>query len=72
LTWSFGKVSTNSVQKTTLSINFPAPNGYYDTVNYNAAVAQNVKCSGKATGNVASGIFPFFLWWIDFYYLLPE
>jgi hypothetical protein len=71
LTWSFGKVS-GGVQKTTLSINFPAPNGCNDIVNYNAAIAQNVKCSGKATGNVASGIFPFFLWWIDFYSSLPE
>jgi hypothetical protein len=72
LTWSFGKVSTNSVQKTTLSVNFTAPNGFSDTVNNNAAIAQNVKCSGKATGNVASGVFPFFLWWIDFYSSLPE
>ena len=71
LTWSFGKVS-GSVQKTTLSINFLAPDGDNDIVKYNAAVAQNVKCSGKATGNVASGVFPFFLWWIDFYSSLPE
>jgi hypothetical protein len=63
LKWSFGKVS-GGVQKTTLSINFPAPDGWSDTVNGNAAVAQNVKCSGKATGNVASGIFPFYLWWL--------
>ena len=65
LTWSFGTVSTNSVQKTTLSVNFPAPNGYDDVVNYNAAIAQNVKCSGKATGNVVSVVFPFYLWWLE-------
>jgi hypothetical protein len=67
ITWSFGKVSTNNVQKTTLSINFPAPNGFSDTVNGNSAIAQNVKCSGKGTGNVESdiGIFPFYLWWVE-------
>jgi hypothetical protein len=65
MTWSFGKVSTNSVQKTTLSVNFPAPNGCNDIVNYNAAIAQNVKCSGKATGNVVSVVFPFYLWWLE-------
>jgi hypothetical protein len=64
LTWSFGKVS-GGVQKTTLSVNFTAPNGFSDTVNNNAAIAQNVKCSGKATGNVASGVFPFYLWWLE-------
>jgi hypothetical protein len=63
MTWSFGKVSTNSVQKTTLSVNFSAPNGFNDIVNYNTAIAQNVKCSGKGTGNVESGIFPFYIWW---------
>jgi hypothetical protein len=62
LKWSFGKVS-DGVQKTTLRINFPAPNGYNDLVNYYDAVAQNVKCSGKSKGDVESGIFPFYLWW---------
>ncbi|MGO9587009.1 MAG: hypothetical protein ACLP2Y_12505 [Limisphaerales bacterium] len=64
LKWSFGKVA-NGVQKTTLSVNFPAPNGYNDMVNDNSAIAQNVKCSGKGTGNVESGIFPFYLSWED-------
>ena len=65
LKWSFGSVSTNGVQKTTLSINFPAPTGLGDMVNYNNAIAQNVKASGKGTGNVISGIFPFYLWWAE-------
>jgi hypothetical protein len=60
--WNFGKVS-GSVQKTTLSIDFPASNGYNDEVNYNSAIAQNVRCSGSATGNVYADIFPFYLWW---------
>lgn len=64
LKWSFGKVS-GGVQKTTLSINFPASDGFGDTVNYNSAIAQNVKASGKATGNVASGVFPFYLWLVE-------
>jgi hypothetical protein len=34
-------------------------------VNNNAAIAQNVKCSGKATANVTSGVFPFYLWWLE-------
>jgi hypothetical protein len=64
LKWSFGKVSSD-VQKTTLSINYPVSDGYGDTVNYNNAIAQNVKCSGSATGNVTSGVFPFYLWWVE-------
>jgi hypothetical protein len=64
LNWSFGKVS-GGVQKTTLSINFPAPNGFSDMVYFNPAIAQNVKCSGKGTGNVESGIFPFYIWWVE-------
>jgi hypothetical protein len=62
LKWSFGSVS-GGVQKTTLSVNFPATEGDNDTVNYYTAIAQNVKCSGKATANVESGVFPFYLWW---------
>ena len=65
LKWSFGKVSTNSVQKTTLSVSFPVYDGYGDMVNSNNAIAQNVKCSGSGTGNVESGIFPFYLWWVE-------
>jgi hypothetical protein len=64
MTWSFGAVS-GGVQKTTLSINFPAPNGFSDTVKGNSAIAQNIKCSGKGTGNVTSGIFPFYIYWVE-------
>ena len=64
LKWSFGKVSTNDVQKTTLSVAFPAPDGFSDMVNYKTAIAQNVKCSGKGTDNVPFGIFPFYIWWV--------
>jgi hypothetical protein len=60
--WVFGRVS-GGVQKTTLNIDFPAPNGYNDTVNYNKAIARNVSFSGRAVGEVRSGIFPFYLWW---------
>jgi hypothetical protein len=31
-------------------------------VNYNGAIAQNVKASGSGTGYVESGIFPFYIW----------
>jgi hypothetical protein len=34
-------------------------------VNYNNAIAQKVKCSGKGTGNVESGIFPFYIRWAE-------
>jgi hypothetical protein len=64
LKWNFGKVSAG-VQKTTLSINFPVPEGYGDMVDYNNAIAQNVKCSGKGRGNMESGVFPFYLWWVE-------
>jgi hypothetical protein len=60
--WNFGVVS-GGVQKTTLKIDFPAPNGYDDSVNYGDALARNVFISGKAKGDVPSGIFPFYLWW---------
>jgi hypothetical protein len=64
LQWSFGKVG-NGVQKTTLSVNFPAPSGSGDSVNYNNAIAQNVKASGSGTGNVESAIFPFYIFWAE-------
>jgi hypothetical protein len=64
LKWSFGSVS-GSVQKTTLSVSFPVPDGYSDTVKYTKAIAQNIKASGKGTGNMTTGIFPFYLWWVE-------
>jgi hypothetical protein len=64
MTWSFGAVS-GGVQKTTLSINFPAPNGFSDMVKGKPAIAQNIKASGKGKGNVISGVFPFYIYWAE-------